>query len=78
MLCVKIAVTDRSAVMLTTQAPEPVQAPVQFVNVQPDAGVGVSVTLVPSTYASLQSLPQLIPPGDDVTVPCPPSPTVRT
>jgi hypothetical protein len=44
---VNVAVTDFAASMVTTQAPEPVQAPAQEVKVDPLAGSGVSVTTVP-------------------------------
>ena len=59
-LCVKTAVTDLFAVMLMTHAPEPVQSPIQLAKAQPDAGTGVSVTLVPSRYGSRMSR---LPPG---------------
>jgi hypothetical protein len=45
--------------------------PDQPVNVEPLAGVGVRVTRVPLVYASVQSLPQLMPLGELVTVPLP-------
>ena len=44
---VNVAVTDRAAVIETTQELVPVQAPDQPVNVEPNDGVGVSVTDVP-------------------------------
>jgi hypothetical protein len=47
LVAVKFAVTDLSAVMLTTQDPVPVHAPDQPVNALPLAAVGVSVTCVP-------------------------------
>lgn len=34
----------------------------------PDAGVAESETLVPEGYDWLQSVPQLMPPGDELTV----------
>jgi hypothetical protein len=49
----------------------PVQAPLQPTNVELRDGVAVSVTDVPPTNDAAHSLPQLIPPGDDVTVPLP-------
>ncbi len=44
---VKVAVTDLTASMVTTQAPEPLQAPDHDVKVEPVPAVGVSVTDVP-------------------------------
>jgi hypothetical protein len=44
---VKVAVTAFPASIVTTQAPEPVQAPDQEVKVDPTPGSGVSVTRVP-------------------------------
>ena len=40
-------------------------------NVEPGAGVAVSVSCVPSANASLQSVPQSMPAGVDVIVPVP-------
>ena len=67
----KFATTERAVVMLTVQAPLPAQAPVQPANFEPRAALAVSVTDVPLLYGSAQSLPQLMPAGDDVTVPDP-------
>ena len=39
---------DAAAVIVTVHAPVPVHAPLQPVNVEPAAGVAVSVTTVPS------------------------------
>ena len=44
---VKVAVTDRAAVIETVQGSVPVQAPDQPVNVEPVDGLAVSVTTVP-------------------------------
>ena len=45
---VKVAVTERAALMLTEQeAAVPVHAPVQPLKVEPAAGVAVKVTAVP-------------------------------
>ena len=44
---VKAVITVCAAVRDTTQLPVPLQAPLQPVKVEPDAGVAVRVTLVP-------------------------------
>ncbi len=44
---VNVAVTVLAASIVTSQAPVPEHAPPQPVNVEPVAGVGVSVTTVP-------------------------------
>jgi len=41
------------------------------VKVEPEAGVAVKVTLVPEAILALQVLPQLIPLGEELTVPLP-------
>src|SRR5437867_1143788 len=66
--------------MVTVHAPVPEQPPpLQPVNVEPVAGVAVSVTLVPLSKEAEQVAPQSIPAGLEVTVPLPvPAPlTVR-
>jgi hypothetical protein len=55
--------------MLTTPVLQPV--PLQPAKVEPEAGVAVSVTVVPLLNAAEQVLPQLIPAGLLVTVPFP-------
>lgn len=66
------AVTVRLTLIDTTQVVAlPVQAPVQPAKIEPAAGDAVNVTLLPSTYDSEQSAPQLMPTGDEVTVPEP-------
>ena len=64
-----VAVTFLTALIVTTHAPLPVQSPDQLMNVPPD---GVSVTIVRSlkSAAHVPEL-QLMPAGDDVTVPVP-------
>jgi hypothetical protein len=60
--------------METTQGTGlPVQAPLHWVKVEPVSAVGVSATGVPvaQVYSCVQSLPQLIPGGFEVTVPVP-------
>jgi len=61
-----------SAVIFTEHVPVPEQpAPVHPANVELFAAVAVSATAVPLVYVSLQSVPQLMPAGLDVTLPEP-------
>jgi hypothetical protein len=57
--------------MASVQVDVPVQAPPQPVNIEPAAGVAVSVTPVPLAYASVQSVPHSMPAGALRTVPLP-------
>src|SRR5436309_1034054 len=69
---VKSAVTVVSAVTLIVHAAVPEQPPpVQPVNVEPPAGVAVSMIVSPLATISEQVAPQLIPIGIDSTVPVP-------
>jgi hypothetical protein len=69
---VKVAVTDLEPSIATVQVvPVPVHAPLHPPNAEPAFGSAVNVTLVPGLYGSLQSFPQVIPPGELVTVPSP-------
>jgi hypothetical protein len=68
---VNVAVTDRAALMVTLQAEVPLHAPLQPVNDEPMAGTADSVTSVPEPKLALQVDPQLMPAGEDVTVPAP-------
>ena len=70
-LLLKVAVTERAAVIDTVQLPVPVHAPLQPANVEPLAAAAVSDTDVPLLKFALQVLPQLTPVGDEVTVPLP-------
>src|SRR5688572_3777545 len=71
-LSVNVAVTVVAAVTVTAQVPVPLQPPpLQPVNVEPVVGVAIRVITVPWPTISLQSVPQLMPGGDDVTVPTP-------
>ena len=73
----KDAVTDRSAVRVTTQEPVPVHAPLQPENVEFAAGVAVRVTVVPDGDCCEQVAPQLMEPPETVPDPVPVVPTVR-
>ena len=67
-----VAVTARAALIDTVHVVElPEHAPVQPANTEPDAGAAVSVTDTPLLNAKLHNVPQLMPAGDDVTVPLP-------
>lgn len=65
------AVTCRGACMLSVHTPVPVQSPLQPAKEEPEAGVAVSVTLLPSAKVALHVGPQLIPPTELLTVPLP-------
>jgi len=68
----KRALTLVLAVIVTVHVPVPVQPlAVHPANVDPFAGAAVSVTAVPPVYVSLQSVPQLMPAGLEVTLPEP-------
>src|SRR5215471_16599775 len=70
--CVKVAVTEAAAFMVTTQVPLPVQPPpLQPAKVDPAAGAAVRVTMVPEVSEVEQVVPQLMPEGELVTVPLP-------
>jgi len=66
-----VAVTERACVIDTVHAPVPVHAPAQPANVDPLLAAGVSVTDEPLEKLALHVEPQLMPAGDDVTVPAP-------
>ena len=69
-ICVNVAMQPRAAFIVTlpsVQSASPLHPP----NVEPALGVAVSVTTVPTAYIWLQSTPQLIPAGLDVTDPDP-------
>jgi len=67
----KLAVTDLAASIVTEQVPVPVQAPLHPVKVELAAGAAVNVTEVPLLKLNEQVPPQLIPAGEEVTVPVP-------
>jgi hypothetical protein len=66
-----VAVTVVAAFTVTVQPAVPVQAPLQPANVEPAAGVAVSVNCVPGDTVSEQSLPHEMPAGALVTLPVP-------
>ena len=63
--------TDLAALMVTWQEPVPVQAPLQPAKAEPAAGAWLRVTTVPELKLALQVAPQLMPVGEEVTVPLP-------
>src|SRR5262245_26963318 len=67
----KPAATARAASIVTLHPPVPEHAPLQPAKVEPPAGVAVRLTTVPELKASVQSTPQAMPGGLDVTVPPP-------
>ena len=67
-----MAATARASDRLTEHVRAvPLQAPLQPENVHPVVGVAVNVTAVPLLNALVQVPPQLMPLGDDTTVPVP-------
>jgi hypothetical protein len=67
----KLAVTLVFAVSVSAQVEVPLHAPDQPVNVDPVAGVAVSVTAVPLAKLALHVWPQSMPPGALLTLPDP-------
>ena len=57
--------------IVTVQLPVPEQAPLQPVKLEEFAGVAVRVTVDSAAKLWAQSVPQLIPAGEEVTVPEP-------
>jgi hypothetical protein len=67
-----VAVTERAALIVAVQVPAPAQpAPDQPAKLEPGAAVAVRVTVVPWTKLAVQTAPQLMPAGDESTVPEP-------
>jgi hypothetical protein len=66
-----VALRACTEVIETLQAPVPVQAPFQPVNVDPVAGVAVKATMVPLANDARQVVPQEMPAGALLTVPLP-------
>jgi len=65
------APTLAAALIVTVQAPVPLQAPLQPAKVEPAPGAAVSVTTVAAAKLALQVAPQFNPIGELVTVPVP-------
>ena len=63
--------TDLAASIVTEQLSEPLHAPLQPANKEPFAHDAVRVTTVFSVKLSEQSEPQLMPAGEEITVPVP-------
>jgi hypothetical protein len=74
---VNVASTLCARSTVTTHAPVPAQAPAQPANIEVPSGVAERVTTCPPSKAYEHVGPQLIPDGDDVTVP-PPLPAIVT
>jgi hypothetical protein len=75
---VNAAATATRALPAMVQGPVPAQPPpFQPVNVEPAAGVALSVTGVPAGYDAVQSLPHRMPAGELAMVPAP-TPTLLT
>jgi hypothetical protein len=74
---VNVAVTDLAALIVTTQLPVPLHAPLQPVKVEVPSGAAVNVTSVPASKSALQVAPQSIPRGEELTDP-PPVPVFVT
>ena len=68
----KVAVTAVAALTATVQVPVPEQPPpLQPAKTDPDSALAVSVTAVPELKLAAQVVPQLIPAGEELTVPDP-------
>jgi len=64
-----VAVAVLTASIVTAHVPVPVQAPDQPVKFESAEGLAVRVTTVPLLKAAEQVVPQLMPAGEEVTVP---------
>src|SRR5437588_628521 len=67
----KVAVAASDADTVRLQDEVPVQAPLQPAKMEPASAVAVSVTEAPLAKLPEQAVPQLIPEGEEVTVPVP-------
>ena len=73
-----MAPTEAALFIVTEQlSAVPLQAPLQPVKAEPATGVAVSLTTVRLLMTARQVLPQLMPAGDEVTLP-PPVPSRLT
>jgi hypothetical protein len=68
---VNVAVTVLAAFKVTIQDAVPVHAPDHPVNVDPVEATAESITAVPPVKTYEQTFPQLMPTGEEVTVPTP-------
>jgi hypothetical protein len=69
---VNVALTVAAAFIVTVQSPVPVQPPPDHPeNDEPAEGEALNVTIAPCANAALHVVPQLMPAGDEVTVPLP-------
>jgi hypothetical protein len=76
-ILVKLAVTERAWLMVTTQEPVPVHAPDHPAKVEVASGRADKVTCVPIVNEAEQIVGQVMPAGLDVTLP-PPVPVLLT
>jgi hypothetical protein len=71
-VALKLAATVVFVFIVNEHVPVPEHPPpLHPVNIEPVTGAAVNVTTLPTLYVSLQSDPQFIPVGDEVTVPLP-------
>jgi hypothetical protein len=71
LMAAKVAVRLLAASTTRAQLPVPVQAPLQPVKAEPEAGVALRAMLIPDAKEALHVLPQSTPFGLEATVPLP-------
>src|SRR5258706_961366 len=71
------ATTCASSLIITMQAPLPMQTPFHPEKENPASGMGVSATCAEARKLAEHELPQSIPDGDERTLPCPSTCTVN-